>query len=80
MGEGRWGLLRLCRKYRCCLLDDGAGVEDPHQVVCDVNTKELGALDDLLRGPIDAQWRVIMTWPPEVRHCQTDAALKNKHV
>lgn len=33
-------------------LGDGAGVEGPPEALCDVNTKELGVLDDLHWGSL----------------------------
>lgn len=37
-------------------IDDGTGVEGPNDVFCEVNTKELDALDYLHGGAIIVQW------------------------
>lgn len=41
-----------------------ADVDGPHEVFCDVNTKDLSALNDLHRGGFEAQWRVSATSQP----------------
>uniref|UniRef100_A0A3P8QSG5 Sulfide:quinone oxidoreductase, mitochondrial n=1 Tax=Astatotilapia calliptera TaxID=8154 RepID=A0A3P8QSG5_ASTCA len=47
------------------LLGYGAGVEEPGEVLCQVNTKEFGALDNLHRGSINVKWTVISPCSPE---------------
>ncbi|KAK3516059.1 hypothetical protein QTP70_004014 [Hemibagrus guttatus] len=49
-------------------LGDGAGVARPGEVLCQVNTEEFGALDDLNVGPVDVQWRMVTLCSPEVNN------------
>ena len=45
----------------------GVGVEGPGEVLCDVDTKELGASDDLHSRASDVQWREVTSHSSEVQ-------------
>lgn len=47
-------------------LSYGACVVGPGEVLCHVNTKEFGPLDDLYKGSIDVKGTVVALWSPEV--------------
>lgn len=45
-----------------------AGVEGPGEILHNVNRQESGAVDDLHRGSIDDQWRVMLQSPEVNSH------------
>ncbi|KAL3969338.1 regenerating islet-derived protein 4 [Sarotherodon galilaeus] len=77
-GENGWwemGFPQLPQEAEALLglLGYGAGVEAPGEVLCQVNTEEFGALDDLHRGSINVKWTVISLCSPEVQSHVVDS-------